>query len=212
MLPPLIVNTIEIVRDLAPAYPNLPKWWRHLPESNRPPKLCRLLYNRSTKAPGHVHYREKTKNANLLTRETAEKVDIVLDIFFRRKSCMHQIYLSSTNLCRLDKFESWRTRIVFCLKYINTRLIRVTKKDCLIRKCSIFKIIFTGLEIIEITIFTRRHWSFEFIFQNEEGTRKAILCLRRNTHIDNLSRNRRRYISSLWRSKILRNPQGKTRC
>lgn len=31
--------------------------WRHLPESNRPPELCRLLYNRSTKAPRRMRIR-----------------------------------------------------------------------------------------------------------------------------------------------------------
>jgi hypothetical protein len=28
-------------------------FWRHLPESNRLPELCRLLYDRSTKAPSN---------------------------------------------------------------------------------------------------------------------------------------------------------------
>lgn len=37
--------------------------WRHLAESNRSPELCRLLYNRSTKAPEPWHYRDYTKKA-----------------------------------------------------------------------------------------------------------------------------------------------------
>ena len=54
--------------------------WRHLAESNRSPELCRLLYNRSTKAPEPWHYRDYSKNAR--RRSLQEKISYYYETLF----------------------------------------------------------------------------------------------------------------------------------
>ncbi len=172
--------------------------------------LQALAIDHSAMVPRHGHYRENTENANLLAEKCPKEVDIIFRIFIKRKSNMKEVDICSTDFRCLDKFHTRCCRIVARLKCVDSWLIAILKKECIIGKLCIFKIVFGRLDVVEFAVLLGSYRGFEDILHDEECIGKTIFYLWRKQAQSYLSLTWRRNIRIFGCSPVFRNRQRKT--
>ena len=97
---------------------------------------------------------------------------------------MHEIDPTATDSCCLDESHTWRRLIISSLERIDTCCFTIGEGHIFIRELTIFEIVSSGLELIELTVLLRCHRSIESIAHDDEVIRETVLHLGR--YIGNL--------------------------